>query len=310
MTIGETMGLATSARVGSLMHDRSFDLSFGGAESNVAVGLSRLGISATWVSRLGEDSIGDLIRRELRAEGVRVVAETDRLAPTGFMLKERRSAERTNVMFYRRGSAASTMGVREVAAAPIEDAALLHLTGIFPALSESTRQATFSAIERAGNADVPVSFDLNFRSKLWSADTASAVFRQIVPSCSVVFAGVEEAQLLFPDLDAASDLAHALVDLGCQEAVIKQGSDGCTAFIDGQDYRVPARRVHVVDTVGAGDAFVAGYLSEWVTGQGPEQRLALAVITGALACSVAGDWEGAPRAAELLSIDDTEGVSR
>lgn len=310
VTIGETMGLAFNARLGSLMHDRSFDLSFGGAESNVAIGLSRLGVSATWVSRLGQDSVGDLIRRELRAEGVHVVAEVDSSAPTGFMLKERRSIDRTNVMFYRRGSAASAMGSADIAAAPIAGAELLHLTGIFPALSESTRIATFSAIELAVAGDVPVSFDLNFRSKLWSDQAASSVFRQIVPSCAVVFAGVDEARLLFPDLDKASDLAHALVDLGCRDAVIKEGSEGCTAFIDGQDYQTPARRVDVVDTVGAGDAFVAGYIAALVKGKRPEERLDLAVTTGALACLVPGDWEGAPRSAELLYIDDTEGVSR
>lgn len=310
VTIGETMAMATSTRAGSLLHERSFDLSFGGAESNVAIGLSRLGIPATWVSRLGADTLGDLIRRELRAEGVRVFADADAVAPTGFMLKERRSADRTNVMFYRRGSAASMMGPRDIDAAPIAAAALLHLTGIFPALSESTREATFSAVERGSAEGVPVSFDLNYRSKLWSADMAASVFREIVPSCAVVFAGVEEAQLLFPDLDEASDLAHALVDLGCQDAVIKQGSEGCTAFINGQEYHAPARPVHVVDTVGAGDAFVAGYLSELVRGKEPQERLARAVTTGALACTVPGDWEGAPRAAELLSVDDAEGVSR
>lgn len=310
VTIGESMGLATSTGLGSLLHSRSFGLSFGGAESNVAIGLQRLGVPTTWVSRLGQDSIGELIRRELRAEGVDVVADADPLAPTGFMLKERHSIERTNVMFYRRDSAASTMGPGDIAAAPISGAAMLHLTGIFPALSASTRLATSAAIERATADSVPISFDLNFRSKLWSAETAATVFRQIIPSCAVVFAGVEEAQLLFPDLHSASDLAHALVDLGCADAVIKQGGEGCTAYIDGQDHQAPARRVQVVDTVGAGDAFVAGYLAETVKGHGPQSRLALAVTTGALACAVPGDWEGAPRTAELGYLDDTEGVSR
>jgi 2-dehydro-3-deoxygluconokinase len=310
LTFGETMGLATSHRPGSFLHEKSLDLSFGGAETNVAIGLRRLGVPVTWVSRLGDDSIGRLILRELAAEGVDTYAAIHPTAPTGLMLKERLSRSRTNVMYYRRDSAASLLGPGDIGPEMMREASILHTTGITPALSASAREATIHAMETAAGLGVTVSFDLNFRSKLWSAEQAAETFRTLVPLSSVVFAGIEEAQLLFPDLISPEELAAALVALGCGDAVIKQGPDGCTALAGGQLYQVPAVPVEAVDTVGAGDAFVAGYLSRAIDGCTPSECLGTAVATGALACLATGDWEGAPRLQDLLSLQESEPVSR
>jgi 2-dehydro-3-deoxygluconokinase len=310
LTFGETMGLATSHRPGSFLHEKSLDLSFGGAETNVAIGLRRLGIPVTWVSRLGDDSVGRLILRELAAEGVDTEASIDPETPTGFMIKERLSRSRANVMYYRRDSAASMLGPDDISTRLIQDAAILHTTGITPALSASAREATVHAMETAAGLGVQVSFDLNFRSKLWSARQAAETFRTLIPLSSIVFAGIEEAQLLFPELSSPEELAAALVGLGCADAVIKQGADGCTALAGGQLYQVPAVPVEAVDTVGAGDAFVAGYLSRAIEGCTPPECLGTAVATGALACLATGDWEGAPRLHDLLSLQETEPVSR
>ena len=310
VTFGEAMGLATSAHVGSLLHERVLGLSFGGAEANVAIGLSRLGVSSVWMSRLGDDSLARLIHRELSAENVAVIARTDGYAPTGLMLKERLGGDRTNVFFYRAGSAASRMTPDDLDTHAIRGARLLHLTGIVPALSVSARETTERAVHIATEAGVPISFDLNYRAKLWDRDDAARVFRSLVPVSEVVFAGEDEARILFPDVGPPADLARALVGLGCRRAVIKQGADGCTALIDGEIFRVPAVVVKPVDTVGAGDAFVAGYLSQFVTGAGPLECLERAVVTGAMACLVAGDWEGAPFLAEIGDLEREDPVSR
>ncbi|MBW1638469.1 sugar kinase [Microbacterium resistens] len=299
VTFGEAMGLATSSQVGSMLHERVLGLSFGGAEANVAIGLSRLGVPSVWMSRLGDDSLGRLIRREMSAENVSVIARVDDNAPTGFMLKERLGGDRTNVFFYRAGSAASRMSPEDLDARAVRNAALLHITGIAPALSASARATTERAVHIAKEAGTPISFDLNYRAKLWTRGEAAAVFRSLIPDSEIVFAGENEARILFPDVASAADLPRALVDLGSRRAVIKQGAEGCTAFIDGEILKVPAVAVKPIDTVGAGDAFVAGFLSQFLGGARPLECLERAVITGAMACLVAGDWEGAAFLEEL-----------
>lgn len=310
LTFGETMGLATSTRPGSFMMDSALELGIGGSETNVAIGLARLGVETTWVSRLGDDGLGRLILREMHAEQIDAKVVIDDTAPTGFMLKERRTRARSAVTYYRSGSAASKLSAEDLPRELLMGRSLLHLTGITPALSPSAREATLHAARTARDLQVPVSFDVNYRSRLWGPETAAPVFAELVALSSVVFAGADEARLLFPGLEEPLPLARALIDAGATDAVIKLGDAGCVAVIDGREYVVPAVRVDAVDTVGAGDAFVAGYLSQLVRGADPQERLARAVLTGALACLVPGDWEGAPREDELDAFEHAESVLR
>lgn len=313
LTFGETMGLASSAQPGPLSHSRLFTVGFGGAETNVAIGLCRLDVHTTWVSRLGDDSLADLIRRELRAEGVTVHAATDSTAPTGFMLKERRTSTTAIVNYFRAGSAASRMTPQDVPDELIADADLVHVTGITPALSAAAHDTTLDVVGRAGAAGIPISFDLNYRSRLWDLDVARRTYQKIIPHCAVVFAGEDEAAILPPGSNTGSrpaDLAARLIDHGADSVVIKRGPLGCTALIDGQLWQQGALAVDVVDTVGAGDAFVAGYLAELLHGADPGQRLRTAVHTGALACTVTGDWEGNPTRADLDRSQSAEPVQR
>lgn len=125
-----------------------------------------------------------------------------------------------------------------------------------------------------------------------------------------MFAGYDEAQLVAPGVDGVAQVAAAIAALGPTQVIIKLGADGCYALIDGTPTNHPAVRIKPVDTVGAGDAFVAGYLSEYVAGQNISTRLATAVTTGAFACLIHGDWEGMPRRAELKLLDAAEPVTR
>lgn len=309
VTIGETLALMASTTYGPLQHCPTLTLGLGGAESNVAIGLRRLGVDVTWISRVGSDSLGDLILREVAAEGVNVVATRDSLAPTALMIKERRSSFQTLVWYHRAGSAGSRMTVQDVDFDLVRRAALLHLTGISPALSSSMAEVTFEAIRVAREAGVPVSFDLNFRGKLWSRERAADTYRRIIPQVDIVFAGDAEATLAVGVADNPLRLAHRIVELGAREAIIKLGPEGAVAVAEGYEYSQAAIRVSTVDTVGAGDAFVAGYLADYRLGAGVETRLITAVTAGAYQCLVTGDWEGLPRRAELAALT-TEPVSR
>lgn len=304
------MALARATDVGSFAHVADLKLGIGGSESNVAVALTRLGVSVSWVSRLGADSLGDLVERELRGEGISVRAARDADAPTGLMLKERRTAEATRVWYYRAGSAGSRLSVDDVDANLIRGAALLHLTGITPALSSSAREAVHVAIDVARTAGIPVSFDLNYRSALWSVDEAAAEYARIVPLVDVVFGGDEELAILEGARDTPLELAQAVAARGPSQVVVKLGSDGCVALVDGIEHARSAVAVHAIDTVGAGDAFVGAYLAEWLLGEDVATRLGTAVTSGAFACLAPGDWEGMPRRSELALLSAREPVAR
>ncbi|WP_284988163.1 sugar kinase [Arthrobacter sp. efr-133-TYG-120] len=310
VTLGETMALMASDKAGPLAHAATMSLGIGGSESNVAIGLQRLGVQAVWCSRIGADSLGQLVEREIRAEGVVVHVTVDDDAPTGLMVKERRTPTAQKVAYYRSGSAGSRIAPDDVDERLIAGAALLHVSGITPALSPQAASTLHYAVAAAKAAGVPVSFDLNYRSKLWDAETAGSAYREIIPHVDIVFAGLEEAELAVGTVRDAEEAARRIAAMGPGQVIIKLGADGALAFIDGQLFRQEAMEIDVLDTVGAGDAFVAGYLAEFVEGLGARERLQTAVRTGAFACLVPGDWEGLPRRDELRLLGNPEPVSR
>jgi 2-dehydro-3-deoxygluconokinase len=310
VTLGETMGLVAARGTGAFAVGSAGTISFGGAESNVAIGVSRLGHTAAWVGRLGDDPLGSLVHNALRAEGVdvsHVRREAD--VPTGLMLREHRTADRVRVSYYRRGLAGSRLGPDDVDADLVRSARVLHISGITPALSESARGAVHRAVELARDAGVLVSFDLNYRAALWPADEAGAEMRTLVGRADLVFAGEDEAALVVGE-GAPPQLAKLLAAAGPSEVILKLGAAGAHAVIGGDELTSPALAVSAVDPVGAGDAFVAGYLSGWLDGVPPAERLRRGNVCGAFSVSVAGDWEGLPRRGELGMLDSAENVAR
>lgn len=310
VTIGETMALLTAEHPGPLAHVSTMGLGIGGSESNVAIGVQRLGGNAVWCGRLGADSLGQLVLREIRAEGVTVRITEDQAAPTGLMLKERRTLSTQKVSYYRAGSAGSRLAPGDLDPLLIAGASVLHVSGITAALSGSAAAAVRQAMETARANGVTVSFDLNYRANLWTGAAAGDSYRALIPLADVVFAGDEEAALAVGSATKPAELARRMAALGPAQAVIKLGSEGAVASIDGEIFHQAAVPIQAVDTVGAGDAFVAGYLAEFMAGSAPIRRLELAAKTGAFACLASGDWEGLPRRAELGLLHQHESVTR
>lgn len=299
VTLGETLVRLDSPVAGPLRHARSLDLGVAGAESNVAIGLRRLGGTAAWAGRVGDDEFGRLVHMTLAGQGIdvsRVVV--DPAAPTALLVKERRTNRLTRVYYYRTGSAGSRLGPSDVPEDLIRAAGVLHVTGITAALSDSAREAVFAAVDTARAASVPVSLDLNYRRALWTADEAGQVLGSLVGRADILFATELEAGLVVSGRGAAG-LASALAALGPREVLVKRGQFGVTACCDDQLTQSPAHPVTVVDPVGAGDAFAAAYLAERVRGGPVAERLYAAVGAGAYAVTVAGDWEGLPSREEL-----------
>jgi 2-dehydro-3-deoxygluconokinase len=298
VTVGETMGLLTSPSPGPLRHQTHLALSVGGAESNVAIGVARLGISSTWISRLGADAVGDLIERELSAEHVSVVARRDSSRPTGLMIKNRHSVTHTEVLYYRATSAAASLTPADIDERVLDDATYVHLSGITPALSQSCRATVDHVLALARDRGIPISFDVNYRSALWDRQTAARVLTPMLAQADIVFAGLDEAHLFTGTRDLR-ETCEAMTALARGYAVVKLGEAGAAASTGGELHRQDAHQVTSIDTVGAGDAFVAGYLTHTMTGHTVPASLAAAAVCGALACTVPGDWQGAPTSADL-----------
>ncbi|MEU4063935.1 sugar kinase [Streptomyces wedmorensis] len=301
-TLGEAMAVAAAIQPGPLATGAPLRLGWAGAEATVAIGVSRLGHRAAWTGRTGEDAAGAMVLAGLRAEGVDVSgARTEPAVPTGLMLRERRTADRLRVTYYRAGLAGSRLAPGDLDEVRLAGSRILHVTGITPALSATARAAVERAVVVARAAGVTVSFDVNHRERLWSRAEAAEVLGRLLPYADIVFAGPEEATLFVPE-DQPDRMARALTRFGPGQAVLKLGARGALVVAGDEVHVQDAVPVTAVDPVGAGDAFVSGYLAAVLDGSPVRERLRLAALCGAFAVSVPGDWEGLPRRAELALL--------
>jgi 2-dehydro-3-deoxygluconokinase len=303
LTFGEAMASLRAVR--PLRLGGTLRLSVAGAEANVAIGLARLGHAARWVGLVGEDELGALVLRTLRAEGVDVShARTEPAGPTGIIVFEPRIAGVTRVSYHRSGSAGSRLAPEDLSAALDEGARVLHVSGVTPALGPDPRAAVAAAVERARRAGATVCLDVNYRSRLWPASQASRALRPLLASVDLLVASPAELEVVAP-ARAGSTAARvaSLLREGVREVVLKHGAGGGEVCSGAGSVRVPAPNVTVVDPVGAGDAFVAGYLSGLLDGEDAERRLRRAVSVAAFAVASEGDWEGLPTRDELPLLD-------
>ncbi|TDB74033.1 sugar kinase [Micromonospora sp. KC723] len=305
LTFGETMVSLRSA--GPLAAGGPLTMHLAGAESNVAVGVARLGHRAAWVGRVSTDELGEYVLRRLRAEGIGVDGVTrDPDRPTGLMFVEQRTADLTRVQYQRSGSAGSALRADDLRASLSAGARMLHLTGITPALSDTAREATRWAAEAAAAAGVPVCLDVNYRARLWSRNAAREALTPLTWSASTVVASADELDLVgAPGADESTVVAE-LFRRGVRTVLVKVGADGARAHTPDGVQHAGVLAVTAVDTVGAGDAFTAGYLSGWFDGLDLAGRLRRAATLGAFAVSSRGDCEGLPRRAELSLLDGHE----
>jgi 2-dehydro-3-deoxygluconokinase len=284
LTVGETMALLDPLEDGELRLGMPLTLRFAGAESNFAVGLARLGVDVAWVSRLGRDPFGDMIETGLAAEGLdlRFVQRDD--APTGLFCKWR-SGGRSSVVYRRAGSAASRLAPGDVPDEALEDVRLVHLTGITMAISESARALVLDVARRARDRGAIVLFDPNFRPALPDTpEAAAARQRAILPFVDWYLCGEGEGELLWPDGE---------IPVPCVRRVGARG-----AIVDGVEVP-PPRTAVVVDEVGAGDAFAAGFAYGLLRGWPPAECAHAGNVIAAWALAGTGDWETLPRLADV-----------
>lgn len=303
VTLGESMVLFVPDQAGPLRHAARFSRALAGAESNVAIGLCRLGHATEWIGLVGQDEFGAFILSTLRGEGVGVrFARRDGRGPTGLMFKEPAAGRDSRVFYYRRGSAASLLDEADVPGAAFSGARWLHLTGITPALGPGPRRAVAAAVRAAAAAGLRISFDPNYRARLWPPAEAAPVLRDLAGAADVLLCSEDEAAMLYGTADPAAVHAAAGGRPG-QLVAVKRGDRGAAFFADGEAWALPAWPLRaVVEPTGAGDAFAAGLIAALLQGLAPAEAGRMGAACGALACTVAGDWEGAPERPELEAM--------
>ena len=308
VTFGESMVLFQPLGDAPFSHAPLFTRSVAGAESNLAIALSRLGLKTRWLSRLGTDPFSNLIESTLRGEGVQVKAARDPSAPSAVFFRELGRGEPT-AHYYRSGSAFSRITLEDYRPNWLEGARHLHVGGIAPALGTGPLEVQRALMQGARERGITISFDPNLRLKLWSETQAREVLLELLPLCDVFLPSHDELKFLFR-ADTVGEALEAVSKQSVALVVLKRGSSAAVACTQGLTLEVPSFTVErVVDPIGAGDAFAAGFLSRWLEESKPletglSQGVLLEALTrgcalGALATQFRGDWEGLPRRGEL-----------
>ncbi|CAM3695397.1 2-dehydro-3-deoxygluconokinase [Aeromicrobium ponti] len=313
ITIGDAMITFNPSTTGPMRFVSTFERKIGGAELNVAIGCSRLGLKTGWISRLGNDEFGRHIFNTVRGEGIDVSQlELVDGYPTSLNFKEIMGDGSVRTFYYRTNSPTETLTVDSLDEDYIKHSKVLHITGVFPAVDkEKNIDLIKHAISLAKKHGVLVSFDPNIRLKLWSKEEARRVLREFLPFVDIFLTGEEEAELLLGTSDP-SEIIEKSKTFGISHIAIKQGEKGSIGYRDGEYIEAPAVKTNkVVDTVGAGDGFDSGFIYGLLNQWPLEKTLKFANVIGSMVVSVSGDNEGLPYLEDVLvQLGEREFVER
>ena len=271
---------------------------FGGDTSNAAIAAARQGARVGYVSAVGDDVYGQMLRELWQREGVDDAGvRTDAQAFTAVYFVNHDAAGH-HFSFFRKGSAASRMTAQDLPHERIAAAKVLHLSGISAAISDSACDACFAAVETARAAGVQVSFDTNLRLKLWPIARARAVMRELIRQSTICLPSLEDVQAIsgLQDADALLDFC---LGLGARVVALKMGAEGALVSDGTQRWRLPPHRCRPLDATGAGDTFGGALLARLVAGDGLRDAARYAVVAAALSTEGYGAVEPIPRAAQV-----------
>ena len=292
-TFGESLSVFISSDTDSVMSATKFERVTAGAEVNVAVALSRLGLKAQYFSRFGNDQLGSVMLADIEAEGVDVSLAKRVDSFTGAMVRNPGKSAPVEISYLRKGSAASTIEPSDILDSYISSTRWLHATGITCAISESGAKTVKHALEKAAQLKIKSSFDLNIRRKLWSEDAARKVLEPLARDVELLIGGEDEYQVVFGQVEPKQILAE-VNKRGCKIAVMTKGDQKMRFSIDGNYEEITPPKVVAVDPVGSGDAFTGGVIAGLLSGMSTTQALEQGSICGALVASMFGDWTGIP----------------
>ncbi|WP_078544331.1 sugar kinase [Litchfieldia alkalitelluris] len=301
ITIGDAMITFNPSKNGPMRFVNSFQRNVGGAELNFAIGCARLGLQTGWISRLGNDEFGRYIQHFVRGEGI----DTSEVKlvdgyPTSINFREVLEDGTGRTFYYRNNSPTLTLTPESLTDSYFQDAKLLHITGVFPAIDKKNMDIILKGIDLAKKHGLRISFDPNIRLKLWSKEEAKEALLKFLPFVDILLTGVDEAELLLGTSDEKTIIEKS-VNLGISYVAIKRGGEGSIGYHNGRIIEAPpvvAKKV--VDTVGAGDGFDAGFVYGVLQNWTLERSLHFANTIGSMVVSVSGDNEGLPFLDDVL----------
>lgn len=313
-TFGESM-IRLSSPIGQRIETvQSLDVRIGGTESNLSIALARLGRKVVWTSVLPVNPLGQRLARELNWHGVDTSTVTwvegERM---GVYFLDTGSAPRpTQVLYDRKDSAVARSTPDQIDMEPVDRARILHLTGITVAISDGCARTCHELITRAKSAGATFSFDVNYRSLLWSPEEAQAGLNPICEQADILFCGKEDAETIWGISGEPEDVVQEMYSrFGSEITVTTLGGDGAIIRMpDGSLRRTPSVDVDIVDPVGAGDSFAAGFLHGYLEGD-LEKSLEYAPALAALKMTISGDLAVInPKELEAVVSRQVKGIIR
>ena len=301
ITIGDAMIAMCPQEKGPIIFCDTFKRKVGGAELNVAIGCARLGLKSGWISRLGNDDFGKYILKTVRGEGI----DTSKVElvdgyPTSVYFREVLADGSSRSFYYKEKSPTSTMRCEDLNENYFKEAKVLHITGVFPSITKNNQDIILESVKLAKKNNLTISFDPNIRLKMWTKEEAKSYIEKILPSVDILLIGDEEIEILLGET-TIEDAIKNFHGYGIGTVIVKKGAKGAIGSDGKNVYEVEAIKPKaLVDTVGAGDGFAAGFLTELLKGGNLEECVRFANAVGSLVVGVEGDNEGLPYYDDVL----------
>jgi len=280
------------------------DVHVTGTELNVVCLLSRLGWRTGWTSGLPDSPLGQRVMRALQLAGVdgTAVSHSPNQRLATYYVEFAHPPRSSQVYYDRANTAFTNLTSADIDWNYLLDTRLLHISGLTVPLSDTVQTILREALERAKVNNIPVSFDMNYRSRLWTPEAAAVGARPFVEACDMLFFPIRDAKTMFGFAGSDEEVIAQLGDMGAARYItVSRGANGLLGWDRHQFYAVPARETVVLDRIGAGDSMVAGVLHGYLQGDFAK-GLRYGVLTAALALSYYGDQivVSAPELEQLL----------
>ena len=288
-TFGETLALFMTTDTDSVVTATSYSMTAAGTEANVAVAAHQLGLNVYFQTKLGPDQLGEAVSSKFAEVGLATEHFIRCDNYTGALVRNHGGTQPFVNTYLRRCSAGSTFSIADIDEQVLANSKWLHVTGISVAISESSKDAVIHAIDIARKNKVGISFDLNYRKKLWDEDVASRTLKAIIKDLDVVSGGVDEYEIIFGSKDPEENLA-TVASLGVKTVIMTSGPDEMRILHDGKRFNFSPQKVKLVDPVGSGDAFISGTISGLIGGVSIEDAIAQGSKCGAAVAATRGDW--------------------
>ena len=302
ITIGDAMVAMCPKEKGPILFCNTFERKIGGAELNVAIGCARLGLKSGWISRLRQDDFGKHILKTVRGEGI----DTSQIElvegyQTSVYFREVMANGDSRSFYYRENSPTSTMTAESLDENYFRNSKVLHITGVFPSINDNNKEILLKAVELAKKNNLLISFDPNIRLKMWTKSQAREFINKFFSEVDILLVGDEEISILIDEEDT-NEAIKKFHDLGIDKVVVKRGAKGAIGSDGSNIYDVAAIKPKaLIDTVGAGDGFAAGFLSAYLKGDSFEESIEFANAVGSLVVGIEGDNEGLPYYEDVLA---------